>query len=208
MDTVGTVTAHPDLSDIGSDIPVVRRIWAIAPEPRRDGSIEPLLTGIFGFPWRTAALDAKCTIVERDHGSVGGRTRLVDRHHRVVPDPDCTCGIYATVDVDGHPAALVARTRPVATGFVALMGRILRTGNTLRAQRAAVVGPLAVDLGRPPLAAVPLMGTSRPPHPLRVTIEAGSFKVLWGWGADRTGEWLDETAAALADRYGLEVTRL
>ncbi len=186
---------------------MVRRTWTIAPESRRDGTIVPLLTGIFGFPWRTATLDAKCAIVERDHGSVGGRTRMVDRHHRVVPDPDCTCGIYATADVDARPAALVVRTRPVASGFVALSGRILRAGTTLRAQRAAIVGPLAIDLGRPPLAAVALMRTPRPPHPLRVTIEAGAFKVLWGWGTDRTGDWLAATAAALADRYGLEVTR-
>ncbi|HHC08375.1 MAG TPA: hypothetical protein ENK55_06630 [Actinobacteria bacterium] len=191
-----------DAPEVASGGPVVaRRCWLVAPEEHRDGTVGLVLTGMLGFPWREPTLDAKCLETEPAR-HLGGPGEM-ERHHRVVPDPDCTCGIRAadpTADLPRPP-----RGRPFATGFVALTGRVLRHGGLLRAQRASIVGPLTLHLGRPPLALAPFLRTARPPRPLRVAVDAGSLRVRWGWGADRAADWLHRAAASLAARYHVEV---
>lgn len=185
----------------------VWRTWLVR-SARFGRSREAILTGVFGFPWRSGDLDAKCTIQVRDAGaSHAGRPR-VDRHHPTIPDPGCTCGIYGSTNLLEPPAAeLLPSAVPVVTGFVELSGRLLARGDTIRAQHASIVGPLSIGPGRPPAAARLVRRIGFDLRPARVTSERGGYRVVWGAG--RAGvswdEWLDEAAIALAGRYDVEI---
>lgn len=184
---------------------VVWRTWLVVPEAHRGSETLPLLTGLFGFPWRTAHLDAKCTIQDRAMagGPVGVRT--IDRHHRLVPDPDCTCGIYASRATLGDPPpGLVPRGAPVVTGFVELSGHILETEDHHRAQHARIVGPLHLAPGRVPLSARLPGRVLAPPA---IVTERTSYRTRWTRGI--TGEpyeaWRRRIGRLLAHRYAVPV---
>jgi hypothetical protein len=185
--------------------PVVRRGWKLAID-----SQGPLLTGLFGFPWREEVLQAKCT--EPEFGSFDrlGNAR-VDRRHRSVPSLDCTCGIYASDEphMDWLMRRLVRGTVMV-TGFVRLSGRILVSGSVYRAEEAQVVGPLTIV--PPPPGRFRNAGArwGAGQRPQRVWQDGDRF-VFWYSRGRRglpIGEWYRQIDEALATRYSVEVVGL
>lgn len=185
----------------------VRRTWLVG-STRLGTNRVPILTGVFGFPWRGADLDAKCTIQVRDAGASHPGRPWVDRHHPAIPDPGCTCGIYGSTSLLAAPAAsLLPSAVPVVNGFVELSGRLIARDATIRAQHARIIGPLTVGPGRPPIATRMARRLGFDARPSCVTSERGGYRVVWGAG--RVGvpweEWVDETADALAARYRVEI---
>jgi hypothetical protein len=187
---------------------VVLRTWLIGAERRTHGPPVPVLTGIFGFPWRSSHLDAKCTIRDWERGSLGPGTRRVDRHHPVIPAPGCTCGIYASTDLLSTPAEdLLPAAVPIAVGFVELSGPKVRDGEILRAQGARIIGPLTIAPGRPPLNARLARWVGGDPRPGRIVDDGDRFRVLWHGAAVGTPypTWVTEAAANLESRYRVPV---
>ncbi len=178
---------------------VVWRTWRLVAEEVPGLPARPLLTGLAGFPWRERDIDARCLEREPAAGGLFGQPRY--RHHRVVPHPRCSCGIYATRDGPSDTPGYLRRARdPLVTGFVELSGRIVADGDSYRAQHAAIVGPLAV---------------AHPPRPTpdrrnRVVVESGRYRVKRRPG--RAGvpypEWLMDTQDGLRARYGVTVVAL
>ena len=194
---------HPTDSD-GAGPTVVLRSWLVVAERLPLNHMLPMLTGLYGYPWRTGRLDARCTAANQfDHEFT--LPPRIERHHSTVPEPSCSCGIYANRDETPEPVRLRSPVGvPVVTGFVELSGRIVTESTTYRAQRASIVGPLTLHPGRPPLRAALLHRSIRPQ---RVATIGADFQVRW---ADRpTGEeWIDwamETSRSLAARYQVEV---
>lgn len=185
--------------------PVIRRSWKLSID-----SQGPLLAGPSDFPWREAVLQAKCT--EPEYGSF---ERLgngqVDRRHRSVPSPDCTCGIYASDEP--HMDWLLRRLlrgSVLVTGFVRLSGRILVSGPVYRAEEARIVGPLTI-VPPPPgrfRGAGARWGVGQ--RPLRVWQDGDRF-VFWysrGRRGVPIGEWYRRMDEALSGRYSVEVVGL
>jgi hypothetical protein len=121
----------------------------------------------------------------------------------VIPDPHCSCGIYAGLDEltrtrDPKPPRRV----PFVTGFVALSGRVLVDRELLRAQHATIIGPLALTVGRRPMwhDFVPHTAATRS---ARVVTDRSAFRILWTRrDVGETGElWLKRTARALTAHY-------
>ena len=181
--------------------PVVRRNWLVKPDP--DGV--PLLTGLYGYPWPEPFLDARCLHTESAAAALPFTTATTGRHHPIVPDPGCTCGIYAHRDPFASPPP--ARSHPSAGGFVELHGRVLAEPGRYRARRARIVGPLVVSLPPPPL---PLRPFARFSVPRRVLIERDRYRISWrdGRGGLSAEEWRRDVAAALEVRYGVAVISL
>ncbi len=192
-------------SDHGTRGPVVRRSWKLVPGPQG-----PLLTGIFGFPWRHPVLQARCTDTEIGSGPVFGNMR-VDRHHRRVPSLDCTCGIYASDEPQvGWLLRHSLMDSAMVTGFVRLSGRVLVTGPVYRAEEAHVVGPLTLTPPPPrwPRRVGARLGVNRQIR--RVTEDADRY-LFWYTAGRRgvpIGEWYQQMSEALARRYAVEVVRL
>ena len=198
-------TAQPANSN-GSGPVYALRIWLIAPEHLPLGRVSPMLTGLYGYPWRTGLLDAKCTVAEGFDPDFSLPPQT-ERHHPVVPAPDCSCGIYAVRDTTS--SRVTWRTPvgvPFVTGFVELTGRILAGRTTYRAGRAAIVGPLTIQPGRPPGAARLLR---RSLEPQRVSVVNGAYRV--GWSARPTRypweDWAVDTVRELRNRYEVEILR-
>lgn len=186
--------------------PVVWRTWLLAPERGPRGQITPVLTGLYGFPWRSPHADAKCIVRDRARGYLASGTFTLDRHHAVIPDPYCTCGIYAGRDELVVPRTHPARGMPYVTGFVALRGRVLVTPTGYRAQQAHVVGPLTIHPGRPPLGVALARRFGAPLVPSRVVTGPIGYRTLWRpRRADALDTWLDETTVQLNHRYGVPV---
>jgi hypothetical protein len=152
-------------------------------------------------------MDAKCLLSDKSSGESNLARNKVDRHHRVIPDPDCSCGIYAGADeLSAGRDPLPPRRTPFVTGFVALTGRVLHDGSLLRAQHATIVGPLSLALGRRPrwhrLAPNATSGMDA-----RVTTDRGAYRTVWT--SRETGvaaaAWLAGTASAITQRYGSAV---
>lgn len=172
---------------------VLRRTWVIAPHHRPSRSPTAILTGLFGFPWPAASLEAKCA---------------AGHHHRVVPDPHCTCGIYACGDGSAIPGdGVLPIGRPVAHGFVALDGAAVTVDGVTRAQRATVVGPLVIGAGRPSLTVRTAHRLGAATRPATVVDEVAGYRVTWGGGTVGVAyaEWRAWAAAHLSDRYGVSV---
>lgn len=203
------IPAHllPSVRTEGSPL-VVWRTWLIAPEHRRDGSTVPMLTGLMGFPWRTSQLDAKCTIQDPNRNAIAFAQLTQDRHHPKIPDPDCTCGLYARRGtLDSPPMGLLPRGIPVATGFVELSGHVLQDDQNSRASHARIVGPLHVQAGRAPLLDSLLQHAGVPREPRTVAVEKRAYRVGWSHTAGETpiAEWRREVVRQLGDRYSVEV---
>ena len=190
-----------------SDPLVVWRTWIVRPEERRGKPTVPMLTGLLGFPWRTGEMDAKCIVQDPDHGRTGYSRTTMDRHHYRVPDPDCTCGLYATrAALEGPPTALVPRGLPVVTGFVELSGHILEGRSNFRAQHARIIGPVHLSAGRIPLADAAMRGMGVARSPQRVVVDRGEYRIGWKPGRGRDhATWRRETRGLLADRYLVDV---
>ena len=87
----------------------------------------------------------------------------------------------------------------MAAGFVELSGRILFDGEMLRAQRATILGPLHLLWSRPAF-------SGRRSFRKVITLP-GRYRFSsrrWG-GGEPIEKWAAETAAQLAQRYGVEV---
>ena len=186
--------------------PVVRRSWKLIV-----GSQGPLLTGLFGFPWREPVLQAKCTQTE-----IIGRNELfsnlrVDRRHRSVPSLDCTCGIYATDGpAFGRLQRLSLRSSVIVTGFVRLSGRVLLAGDSYRAEEAQICGPLTITPPAPSRLRTMAARWGANQQIRRVTRDADSF-IFWYSGTRRgvsIGEWYKQMSEALSRRYAVEVAGL
>ncbi len=178
---------------------VVWRTWRLLPGDGRGGDGRPLLTGLSGFPWRGPTVDARCLMRDPAPRAWSPFQATVDRHHRVVPDPACTCGIYASrADLVGPPAYAIRSRDPLVMGFVELSGRLLADGDDYRAQRARVVGPLTVATPR-------LWGSRRP----WVTVVDGRYRAQRTAGRTGVpyGEWLRRLRHELAERYTVPVLR-
>ena len=183
---------------------VALRSWLIAPERLPLDRLSPMLTGLFGYPWRTGQLDARCTVAGRLDRDFGLPPRI-ESHHPIVPELECSCGVYAVREKSVERVTLSSPVGvPLVTGFVELSGRILTGKATYRAQQAAIVGPLTIQPGRPPIAARLLR---RSIHPQRVAILGSAYLVRWS--ARPPGQawkdWVTETARELQSRYEVEV---
>ena len=179
------------------------RSWLIAPERQPGNRSLPMLTGLYGYPWRTDQLDARCT--------AGGRAWTftlpprTESYHPVVPELECSCGVYAVRDESIRPVSLRSPVGvPVVSGFVELSGRILAGRSIYRAQRASIVGPLSIQPGRPPAIARLLR---RPMQPRRVAVVGNAYLVRWATGpsGQSWSDWVEATARALRSRYQVKV---
>jgi hypothetical protein len=183
----------------------VWRTWLVAPDPRRPQL--PILTGVMGFPWDGPEVDAKCTIrVRNPEGSVFAGSHI-DRHHPRIPDPHCTCGLYAArQDLQQPPGRLIPPGVPIATGFAELSGPMLADATHFRAGHARIVGPLSISGGRAPIADRLLrkLGSARRPHSVKPMRK--EYRVHWSSrGGSRFEDWRREVARRLRHRYGVEV---
>lgn len=143
---------------------------------------------------------------DRARGYLASGAFTLDRHHAVIPDPYCTCGIYAGSDELVAPLTHPARGVPYVTGFVALRGRVLVTPTGYRAQRALMVGPLTLHPGRPPFAVALARRFGAPLVPSRVVSGPGGYRTLWRpRRPNALDTWLDETTVKLTHRYGVPV---
>lgn len=186
--------------------PVVRRSWKLVP-----GAQGPLLTGLFGFPWRDPVMQAKCTQTDISRPGELFGTLQRDRHHRWVPSLDCTCGIYATDDPTiGQLQRFNLRNSVIVNGFVRLSGRVLLDGNTYRAAEAQIVGPLTIT--PPPRRRLRRLGArwGVGQEIRRVTEHPGGFDFWYSDGRRGVsfGEWCEQMRQALNQRYTVEVTGL
>ncbi|MDF1597233.1 MAG: hypothetical protein P1T08_14235 [Acidimicrobiia bacterium] len=202
---VGNLVDPPRRVDIDGVEPLIAlRSWLIVPERLPRDRSRPMLTGLFGFPWKTRSLEARCTAAGHLNNNFTLPPRI-ERHHPTVPEPECTCGIYAVraESLDRIPLSTPVGV-PVATGFVELSGRVVAGGTTLRAQRATIIGPLAISAGRSPI--IPHL-LRRSVHPQRVITINPAYQVRWT--ARPPGhqwlEWMRHTAHALRNRYEVEV---
>ena len=187
---------------------VVWRTWLVAPDHRHKGPAVAMLTGLMGFPWRKAELDAKCTIQDPNRTATAFARPTMDRHHPKIPDPDCTCGVYARRDaLDVPPTSLVPRGIPIAAGFVELSGHVLQDDENSRASHARIVGPLHLLPGRMPLvdSVLQLKGAKR--TPTKVAVDKGAYRVGWSHTSGGTpfSKWRREVACQLRDRYDVEI---
>lgn len=185
--------------------PLVRRSWKLASDAQG-----PLLTGLFGFPWRDGVLQAKCTQPEVGTFDRVGNGR-VDRRHPSVPSLGCTCGIYASDEprMDWLMRRFL-RGHVMVTGFVRLSGRILVSGSVYRAEEAQIVGPLTIVPPSPGRfrSAGARWGVGQ--RPGRVWQDGDRF-VFWysqGRRGVPIGEWYRQMHDALASRYSVEVVGL
>lgn len=208
-----SVAFHPAYTETGpSAEPTVEpttvwRTWLVRPMSVGTDT-EPTLTGVFGFPWRDSELDAKCAIQDLDTWATRPGPVRVDRHHPSIPDPGCTCGIYASTDLLEAPATdLLPAATPVVTGFVELSGRLLARGTVIRAQHARIIGPLTIGPGRPPLVVRLARKIGWSPRTSRVVAEGRRYRVVWGAGriGDEYDDWLARTASELSSRYRVPV---
>lgn len=180
------------------------RSWIVSPESI-SGRTRPLLTGLLGFPWRSPHLEAKCLLDDRDATLPSWTSFRADRHHAVIPDPGCSCGITAIAgEPSGPPWYLHPRSVPVVSGFVELGGRLIARDGRYRAQRASIIGPLMFER---PRRWAPRFTERRP---VRVALERHRYRLVLGTG--RRGvpldEWIQQSAADLEDRYEVSVVAL
>lgn len=197
---------QPPATGSPPDARTVWRSWLLVPESGPRHTVRPLLTGLYGFPWYSTKVDAKCTQRDRAHGYLASGAFTLDRHHEVIPDPYCTCGIYAGRDELALPRPHPVRGVPFVTGFVSLEGRVLATPDGYRAQQASIIGPLTITPGRPPpsVAVAHRFGIDLVAN--RVITSAAGYRTLWRRrAAAGLGMWLGTMADQLADRYGVPV---
>ena len=195
----------PVVRDDGLPV-VVWRAWVLRPDRRSQGG-RPLLTGIYGYPWRGPELEAKCTQQDAASGLPALGPERTDRYHRVIPDPACTCGIYARKEQLTDPPR-VWRRHPQVSGFVELSGRIIETEDAYRAQRARIVGPLRLTLPGPPAWLEAVAG--RPLAPLRVTTDEQRYRVSYRRGSSGVPVhvWHEQVRRGIAARYGVALVTL
>jgi hypothetical protein len=187
---------------------VMWRSWVLAPGKRLHGGDTVLLTGIFGFRWPATTMQAKCAAADHDRVGLGPQPRYLDRHHRVVPDPSCGCGIYASSDLAVTPGGrLLPIGKPIVTGFVDLAGAVVADGSTVRAQQATIVGPLAILPGRPSVPTRMMHQLGIATEPATVIREHDGYRVTWGGATVGTpyAQWLRWAARELSVRYGVDV---
>lgn len=183
---------------------VVWRNWRLVPDRAAGGGI-PLLTGLLGFPWRTPHMQARCTNPRGAASGLWAGTSWwgapADRHHDLVPDPGCTCGIYASADGWQRPPRLMAgRRHPTVAGFVELVGRTLEKDGILRAQGARMVGPLSLVFPKRRIAGLRLRAR-------RVVTEADRYRFVFVESSlgESVQAWAMRTTAGLERRYRVEV---
>lgn len=148
------------------------RAWEVVPD--QDG--HPALAGLSGHPWPGPSLAARCVEVA---------------HHQAVPDPHCTCGIYAVTDPSRMPP--LPRRRPHYVAFAVLSGRVVLEPARYRAAQAELLGPGRLVLPR-----------SWEQHRTRVSVRHGAYRGMTGplaWGTP-AARWIDDVRRHLRWRYG------
>ncbi len=201
---ITTRVSRPEIALAVREPIVALRTWLVAPEHLPRGRTQPVLTGIYGYRWRVPDLDARCTARHASHHTFGLPPHP-DSYHPALPDPSCSCGIYAVrSEADLPPSFRTPAGVPVVSGFVALSGRVLTGPRTLRGQHAAIIGPLTLLPGRPPPVASILR---RPVRPQSVVERSDGFRVRWSTHTDPGGwmTWAGATARLLEDRYRVEI---
>lgn len=184
------VRRHPavPVTAAASEPVIAWRTWLVARD--RHG---PVLHSVAGQRWDGPVAEARC---------------LAERHHPVVPDPRCACGIYGrTDDLSSHAPTLMPRARPIVAGFVELSGRVVRAGDVSRASAARIVGPLLFSPIRPTrrVALARRFGRS---VPLGIVAAGDRYAAaLAGPGRRVTplATWKAEASARLRARYGVPV---
>ncbi len=179
--------------DVFGDAPVVWRRWRVAHEGTGRWG-RPLLTGLLGFPWRDGVLEAQCTAIDP--------TARLGRYHRAVPASTCSCGIYASRhELDSSNLPRSPAREPVVEGFVRLSGRIVEDAESIRAERAEIVGPLLVHPGRRPL-----WDRKGLASPIEVRRAGNGYRVVWSRSRGSDGpSGLERITTQLAARYGVSV---
>lgn len=150
-----------------------------------------MLTGLLGFPWPDASIEARCMAL--DPAGVSSRER--GRYHRAVPALGCTCGIYAVTD--GFDTTIMPRSpfaEPTVEGFVRLTGRLIVREPEVRAEKAEIAGPLVLRPGRRP------WWIPETWEPARLSVERNRYRIRWQRGS-AASNLLDDLAAGLSDRY-------
>jgi len=158
------VTPPVDLGEPGSLVAL--RSWLIVSERLPLGRTQPMLTGLYGYPWRTRRLDARCTATNRLDPDFTLPPRI-ERHHMTVPEATCGCDIYANRDETSERVELYSPLGvPTVTGFVELSGRTIAgqaaTGRQRRSwlPRALGAAPNRREVGRVGDDYLPLPGSA------------------------------------------------
>lgn len=137
--------------------------------PDLAGPAPDLIDPIIGYrQWRLVgqALSSVFNDTRWDRAQISARCDSHRHHPEVVPDHDCSCGIYAYYDPCPRTASAV--TRDLVGGAVVMWGRVELHGTGLRAEHAQVVAlELPLSLGskrRSVLEAAERLGVVAVPH--------------------------------------------
>lgn len=126
------------------------RCWAVSDRRPWEKGSGVVLRGAWGRAWTNVSVTARCLKPPIHPDATMGE--LLDglenaSHPTPAPDPACTCGIYALkTEAVGSIRNPRLTGRPTISGFVELSGVVLEGHLGYRAQEAAVVGPLELDV--------------------------------------------------------------
>jgi hypothetical protein len=117
--------------------------------PEVAGPAPDLIDPIIGYrQWRLAgsALTSLFNDTRWERARLSARCDSRRHHPEVVPDHDCSCGIYAYYDP--CPRTASAATRDLVAGTVVMWGHVELHGTGLRAEHAQIVAlELPLSLG-------------------------------------------------------------
>lgn len=108
--------------------------------PDVEGPAPDLIDPIIGYrQWRLRdrTLTSLFNDTRWDEMQLSARCDSREHHPEVVPDHDCSCGIYAYYDPCPRTASAV--TRDLVAGAVIMWGRVELHGTGLRAEHAQIV---------------------------------------------------------------------
>jgi hypothetical protein len=112
------------------------RIWLVG--PGREGGAA-LIAPISRLQWEQPVMTAFCD-ARLARSLIGGRYQ---GHPEPAPAVECVCGVYALKRAM-WPAP--RHRAPIASGMIALSGRVIEGSRGFRAEHAELAGPLRIDL--------------------------------------------------------------
>lgn len=172
------------------------RSWVVVP----GSQAEPVLRGLAGVTWPGPQLAAECLPSLRVTGPWAS-------HDSSAPEVRCSCGIYATPEPSRRWEWGSSEHRVRAVGWVELSGRVVEHTFGLRGQRATVVGPLSLQLGR--CTCLRLATALRPSRHVPRGVIEGDGRYLLTCDQRRgtpLPAWADAVSRALEKRYRVQVT--